>query len=144
MMKHALFAGLMLAGLSTAPALADDMIFHKSFPGAPFSESVEVDGVLYLSGQLGTDANLKLPDGMAAQARQVMENIKAAVEKRGLTMDHVFKCTVMMADMKQWGDFNNIYVTYFKPDRLPARSAFGTNGLALGALLEVECLAKIR
>lgn len=141
---RSLAIGLLATALATTPVLADDMVFHKSFPGAPFSESVEVDGVLYLSGQLGTDANLKLPEGMQAQARQVMENIKEAVEKRGLTMDAVFKCTVMMAEMKQWGDFNKIYVTYFKPGRLPARSAFGTSGLALGALMEVECLAKLR
>lgn len=141
MLKKAL---LLAAGLLALPAQADDIRFHKAFPGAPFSEAVEVDGILYLSGQLGNDANLKLPDGMEAQARQTMENIKAAVERRGLTMDSVFKCTVMMADMKQWGDFNKIYVGYFKPDRLPARSAFGANGLALGALLEVECMAKLR
>ncbi|MFV3128322.1 RidA family protein [Niveispirillum sp. KHB5.9] len=135
---------LLAATLLALPAQgADDIRFHKAFPGAPFSESVEVDGILYLSGQLGNDANLKLPDGMEAQARQVMENIKGAVERRGLTMDRVFKCTVMMQDMKQWGDFNKIYVTYFKPDRLPARSAFGSNGLAMGALLEVECWAKL-
>ncbi|MBP7340272.1 RidA family protein [Niveispirillum sp.] len=131
-------------GLLAFPAqAADDIRFQKAFPGAPFSEAVEVDGILYLSGQLGNDAALKLPDGMEAQARQVMENIKAAVERRGLTMDRVFKCTVMMQDMKQWGDFNKIYITYFKPDRLPARSAFGSSGLALGALLEVECWAKM-
>lgn len=136
---------LLTAGLLSLPAMAsDDIRYHKSFPGAPFSEATEVDGILYLSGQIGTDANLKLPDGMEAQARQTMDNIKAALGRRGLTMDDVFKCTVMMADMKQWGDFNKIYVTYFKPDRLPARSAFGASGLAMGALLEVECLAKLR
>lgn len=135
---------LAVLALMALPAqAADDIRFHKAFPGAPFSEAVEVDGILYLSGQLGNDANLKLPDGMEAQARQVMENIKSAVERRGLTMDRVFKCTVMMQDMKQWGDFNKIYITYFKPDRLPARSAFGSSGLALGALLEVECWAKM-
>lgn len=136
---------LLAAGLLSLPAAAsDDIRYYKSFPGAPFSESAEVDGILYLSGQIGTDANLKLPDGMEAQARQTLDNIKAALGRRGLTMDDVFKCTVMMADMKQWGDFNKIYVTYFKPDRLPARSAFGASGLAMGALLEVECLAKLK
>jgi 2-iminobutanoate/2-iminopropanoate deaminase len=47
----------------------------------------------------------------------------------------------MIADMAKWGDFNKVYVTYFKPDRLPARSAFGANGLALGAQVELECIA---
>ena len=131
-----------LAALAT-PAAAQ-VTFHPAWEGAPFSESAEVNGILYLSGQIGSRADRSLPDGMEAQARQAMDNIKAAVERRGLTMDHVFKCTVMMADMRQWGDFNKIYVTYFKPGRLPARSAFGANGLAMGALLEVECMASLR
>jgi 2-iminobutanoate/2-iminopropanoate deaminase len=136
---------LLAATLLATPAMAkEDARYHPSFPGAPFSEAVEVDGVLYLSGQLGVDANMKLPEGMEAQARQVMENIKASVERRGLSMDNVFKCTVMMSDMKQWGAFNKIYVSYFKPDRLPARSAFGASALALNALLEVECMARLR
>ena len=53
----------------------------------------------------------------------------------------MFKCTVMLADMAEWEAFNKIYVTYFKPDRLPARSAFGANGLARGARVELECVA---
>ncbi|MFV3076128.1 RidA family protein [Niveispirillum fermenti] len=137
-------AVLATALLATTALAKDGIRFHQAWPGAPFAESTEVNGILYLSGQIGNDADMKLPDGMEAQARQTMENIKAAVERRGLTMDDVFKCTVMMADMAQWGDFNKIYVTYFKPDRLPARSAFGASGLALGALLEVECMAKLR
>jgi len=79
--------------------------------------------------------------GMEAQARQTMENIRAVLQDNGLTFADIFKCTVMLADMAKWDDFNKIYVTYFDPDRLPARSAFGTNGLALGAEVELECLA---
>lgn len=109
----------------------------------PFSQAARVGEVLYLSGCLGNvPGKMELvPGGMAAEARQTMENIGAVLKENGLTFDDVFKCTVMMADMKQWGDFNKIYVTYFKPDRLPARSAFGANGLALGAQVEVECMA---
>ncbi len=70
-----------------------------------------------------------------------MENIGAVLKANGLCFDDVFKCMVMIADMAKWGDFNKVYVTYFKPDRLPARSAFGANGLALGAQVELECLA---
>ena len=146
-MKRLLIATVLLAApasvLLAAPAAAQ-VKFHPAWEGAPFSESAEVNGVLYLSGQIGSRADRTLPDGMEAQARQAMDNIRAAVERRGLTMDHVFKCTVMMADMRQWGDFNKIYITYFKPGRLPARSAFGANGLAMGALLEVECMASLR
>ena len=56
-------------------------------------------------------------------------------------MDNIFKCTVMIGDMKEWPSMNEVYVTYFKKDRLPARSAIGANGLALGAKVEIECLA---
>ena len=109
----------------------------------PFSQAVRVGDVLYLSGALGNiPGKLELvPGGMEAQARQTMENIRAVLKDNGLSFRDVFKCTVMLADMSRWADFNKIYVTYFNPDRLPARSAFGTNGLALGAEVEVECVA---
>jgi 2-iminobutanoate/2-iminopropanoate deaminase len=109
----------------------------------PFSQAVRLGDVLYLSGALGNiPGTLELvPGGMEAQARQTMDNIGAVLEQNGLSFADIFKCTVMLADMSRWEDFNKIYVTYFNPDRLPARSAFGTNGLALGAEVELECLA---
>jgi len=109
----------------------------------PFSQAVRVGDVVYLSGVLGyVPGTLKLvPGGIEAETRQTMENIGAVLQANGLTFDDVFKCTVMLADMGKWGDFNKIYVTYFKPDRLPARSAFGASSLALGAQVEVECCA---
>jgi 2-iminobutanoate/2-iminopropanoate deaminase len=78
---------------------------------------------------------------MEAEARQTMENIGAVLRENRLSFRDVFKCTVMLADMSKWADFNKVYVSYFDPDRLPARSAFGANGLALGAQVEVECWA---
>jgi 2-iminobutanoate/2-iminopropanoate deaminase len=109
----------------------------------PFSQAVRVGDVLYLSGAVGNiPGTLELVrGGMEAQARQTMENIRAVLQDNGLSLADIFKCTVMLADMSKWDDFNKIYVTYFDPDRLPARSAFGTNGLALGAEVELECLA---
>ena len=109
----------------------------------PFSQAVRVGDILYLSGCLGNvPGKLELvPGGMEAEARQTMENIRTVLNDNGLTFDNVFKCTIMMADMKKWADFNKVYITYFKPDRLPARSAFGASGLALGAQVEVECMA---
>lgn len=109
----------------------------------PFSAAVRVGDVLYLSGQLGNvPGKLELvPGGMEAEARQTMENIKTVLAENGLTFDDVVKATVMLADMSKWADFNKVYVTYFKPDRLPARSAFGANALALGAQVEVEVMA---
>ncbi len=111
--------------------------------GLPFSQAVRVGEVLYLSGALGNvPGTLRLAEGgMAGQTRQTMENIRQVLGENGLTFRNVFKCTVMLADMAKWADFNTVYVTYFDPDRLPARSAFGANGLALGAEVELECWA---
>ena len=111
----------------------------------PFSQAVQVGEVLYLSGQIGNlPGTLKLaPGGLAAETRQTMENIGAMLKENGLSFADVFKVTVMLADMAQWQDFNKVYITYFDPDRLPARSAFGASGLALGAQVELECMAHV-
>jgi 2-iminobutanoate/2-iminopropanoate deaminase len=108
---------------------------------APFSSAAQVGDVLYLSGQIGIGPDGKLPDTFEGQARQTMENIGGALKVHGLGFGDVFKCTVMIADMKNWPAFNSVYVPYFPAGKLPARSAFGANGLALGAQLELECLA---
>jgi len=107
----------------------------------PFSQAVRVGDVLYLSGQIGVREDGTLPQGMAAQARQAMDNIAAVLRLAGLGWGEVFKCTVMLDDMADWAAFNAIYVGYFQSGRLPARSALGADGLALGALVEVECMA---
>ncbi len=112
--------------------------------GLPFSAAVRVGDMVYLSGALGNlPGTLTLAEGgMAGQARQTMENIGAVLRYCGLDFDDVVKCTIMLADMSEWSAFNAVYATYFKPNRLPARSAFGCSGLALGGKLEVECLAR--
>jgi 2-iminobutanoate/2-iminopropanoate deaminase len=107
----------------------------------PFSSAVRVGDILYLSGVIGTGSDGTLAPGMEAQSRQTMDNIGAMLKRAGRSFDDVFKCTVMIDDMREWQAFNQVYMTYFKPDRLPARSALGADGLALGALVEVECLA---
>ncbi len=111
--------------------------------GLPFSLAVRVGDVLYLSGALGNvPGKMQLvPGGIEAETRQTMENIGAVLKANGLSFDNVFKCTAMLADMKEWSAFNKVYVAYFNPDRLPARSAFGASGLALGARVELECWA---
>jgi 2-iminobutanoate/2-iminopropanoate deaminase len=106
----------------------------------PFSSAVRVDDVLYLSGQMGFREDGTLAEGMEGQARQALENIRGVLTGAGLSFGDVFHCTVMLADMKQWPAFNKVYLEYFK-DPLPARSAFGANGLALGGLVELECQA---
>ena len=110
----------------------------------PFSEAVRVGNMLYLAGQIGTDAaGSVVPGGIAAETRQAMENIRAALERYGSSLDRVVKATVMLADMAEWGEMNQVYVTYFD-EHLPARSAFGAAGLALGARVEIECIAVVK
>jgi 2-iminobutanoate/2-iminopropanoate deaminase len=109
----------------------------------PFSEAVRVGNTVYLSGQIGNlPGTLRLaPGGIRAEAEQVMENIKTSLQAHGLALDNVIKCTVMMADIREWNAFNEVYRTYFKAGAYPARSAFGSSGLAFDARVEVECVA---
>lgn len=113
--------------------------------GRPFCEAVRLGNMLILSGQIGMDpeTNSLVPGGIAAETEQAMENIKRTLERYGSSLDHVFKCTVMLADIKEWQEMNKVYVKYF-PKHLPARSAFGASGLAVGARLEIECWAVIK
>jgi 2-iminobutanoate/2-iminopropanoate deaminase len=108
----------------------------------PFSEAVRVGDILYLSGQIGlVPGTTKLVEGgIQAQAHQTMENIKTSLEANGYALRDVVKCTVMLADISEWGAFNEVYKTFFA-GRFPARSALGANGLALGARVEIECMA---
>ena len=108
----------------------------------PFSEAVRFDNTLYLSGAIGIDprTNALVEGGITAETRQTMQNIDASLIKHGLNRSDVIKCTVFMADISEWQMMNDVYVTYFG-DKLPARSALGANGLALGARVEIECIA---
>jgi reactive intermediate/imine deaminase len=101
--------------------------------------------MLYLSGQLGVDADGKVVSGgIKAETKQVMERIRRVLEANRSSLANVVKCTVMMADMSERGAMNEVYVTFFPKGRLPVRSTFGTNGLALGARVEIECLAVVK
>lgn len=69
-----------------------------------------------------------------------MENIKTSLQAHGYDMSHLVKCTVMLADISEWGAFNAVYAEYFEAGRFPARAAFGASGLAVGAKVEVDCI----
>jgi reactive intermediate/imine deaminase len=130
--------------MMTSPATAQiEHIGEPTLNGQrlPFSNAVRVDDTVYLSGALGIGPDGKLPAGIEAQARQTMDNIGAVLKSAGLGWRDVVKCTVMLDNMADWPAFNGVYRTYFPDGKFPARSAFGADGLALGALLEVECLA---
>ena len=109
------------------------------------SDFVRVGNILYLSGKLGFDSAGKLAvGGIGPETKQALENIKAVLDKNGSSMDHVIKCTVMLADIKEWADMNTVYVTFFKKERLPARSALGVSGLVQTARVEIECMAALK
>ena len=109
--------------------------------GYPYSESARAGSLLFLAGQIGEDADGKLvPGGIQAETEQLMLNIEAALGRRGLAMEHVVKCTVFLADIAEWGAFNEVYKKHFSHP-YPARSALGASGLAAGARVEMECIA---
>ena len=143
-------SGLILAGCdaSNSENKMTEITYHN-MPGTedlglPFSSAVQVDNTLYMSGNLGNvPGKLELvPGGIEAETRQTMENIKVVAEQFGSSMDRVVKCTVFLADMEEWGAMNEVYRTYFKNP--PARSAFGANGLALDARVEIDCIAIVK
>ena len=108
----------------------------------PFSEVVRVHDMLYLSGQLGLVPGTTelVPGGITGQTRQVLDNIKAILERNGSSLDRVVKCTVFLADIDEWPAMNEVYRTYF-PANPPARSAMAASGLAFDASVEIECMA---
>jgi len=112
--------------------------------GLPFADAVRVGETLYVSGQLGhVPGRLELvPGGIRAEARQALANLKAVLERSGSSLEHVVKCTIFLADMGEWRAFNEVYLEFFG-ESLPARSALGANGLALGARVELECVAVV-
>lgn len=144
-------AGCSRARPAPAPAPAsvteNGVTWHLPYgrPTRPFSPAVQVGNLLFLAGQIGTAANAQgsvVPGGIQAETRQTMENIKDVLEKSGSSLDRVVKCTVFMADMREWDAMNEVYTTFF-PRHKPARSALGASGLALGARVEIECIAAV-
>ena len=129
----------------TSTSQTSAIMEYKSKAGSPLSELVRVGSMLYLSGQLGVDASGALVSGgIKAETKQVMENIRAVLERNNSGMDRVVKCTVMMLDIAERPAMSEVYVSFFPKDRLPARSTFGATGLALGARVEIECMAAQR
>ncbi len=112
--------------------------------GLPFSDAVRVGNMLYLSGQVGNlPGQMTLVEGgLKAEARQIMKNIQKVLEANGSSLEHAVKLSVFIDDIALWGEFNEVYAEFF-PGKKPARAAFGVEGLALGAAVEVECIAYI-
>lgn len=129
---------LMMAGKGGAQV---PQYFAEPGSAAPFSAAVRAGDFIFASGQIGITADGEIPASIEDQARLAMNNLQQAFKSAGADLSDAVKCTVMLDDMRQWPAFNKVYVSYFETGHLPARSAFGADGLALGAGVEVECIA---
>lgn len=127
-----------------------DQMFHMISGGprpvAPFSHAVEVDGWVILTGQMPTDPDAPdapLPTGVEAQTRRVMENLEIVLKGVGLNLSHVVQCRCFLTEFERdYAAFNDTYQNYFPADRRPARTTVGVTALAVGALVEIDCLAR--
>ena len=143
----ALGAPFAAAQPAAAPQPARDIEFDARPAGPlgnlPFSEAVRVGNMLYLSGELGVDADGKLvAGGIKAETKQMMDNIGRTLARHGSSFDQVVQCTVALVDIKEWPAFNEVYRTYFTK-HFPARMAFAVAGLALDARIELQCNAVV-
>ncbi len=122
------------------------MISGGPRPVAPFSHAVESDGWVLLTGQMPTDPgapDAPLPKGIEAQTRRVIENLKIVLGGLGLDLSHVLQCRCYLTEFERdYAAFNEVYQSYFPPDRRPARTTVGVTALAVGALVEIDCLAR--
>ncbi|HEY8132351.1 MAG TPA: RidA family protein [Thermoanaerobaculia bacterium] len=122
------------------------MIPDAPTPVAPFSHAVEVDGWMFLTGQMPTDPNddaEPLPAGVEAQTRRVMDNLILVLNGTGLGLEHVVAARVFLTRFERdYGPMNEVYRSYFPADRLPARTCVGVTGLARNALVEIDCIAR--
>ena len=113
-------------------------------PGAigPYSQAIDTGDFVFLAGQIGIDPEKgELVSSIEAQARQVMENIKAVLQEAGLGFGNVVKTTIYLANMEDFGKVNEIYGSYFEKP-YPARSTVAVKSLPKGALVEIEVIAK--
>ncbi|MEI8299203.1 MAG: Rid family hydrolase [Pseudomonadota bacterium] len=135
---------LLLAMSPLAAAAAPEFLNSGKVLGGdmPFSEAVRHGDTLYLSGQLGiTPRTMTLvAGGFRPEAMQLLANLRTILEANGRGTQDVIRCTVMLADMADWPAFNEIWRTVFQKP-FPARTAIGVQALALGARVELECLA---
>ncbi|RCT55956.1 RidA family protein [Winogradskyella sp. KYW1333] len=119
--------------------------FHKSHEpsraNVSYSDAVETDDMLFLTGQIGKDhkKGALVFGGIEAETKQVIENIEDVLEHHGLSLDHVVKCTVILKDINDFKAFNSVYTTYFT--KKPARTTFAAAGLAGGASIEIDVIA---
>ncbi len=122
------------------------MIEAAPRPVAPFSHAVEADGWVFVTGQMPTDAEddaAPLPAGVEAQTRKVMDNLKIVLAGLGLGLEHVVSVRAYLTRFAEdYAAMNRTYASYFPDDRRPARTCVGVTGLARGALVEIDLIAR--
>jgi reactive intermediate/imine deaminase len=122
------------------------MIQGAPDPVAPFSHAVEVDGWVFVTGQLpfpGGSSTAQYPEGVEAQTRQAMENLKRVLAGCGLGLEHVVSARVFLTHFEQdYERMNAVYAGYFAPGRRPARTCVGVTALARGARVEIDLIAR--
>jgi 2-iminobutanoate/2-iminopropanoate deaminase len=127
-------------------ALIHHMIASGPRPVAPFSHAVEADGFVFVTGQMPTDPaapDAPLPAGIEAQTRRVLENLKIILGGIGLGLEHVVMARIYLSEFnRDYAGLNTIWPSFFAPGKLPARTTVGVTALALGALVEIDLIAK--
>lgn len=122
------------------------MVAGAPQPVAPFSHATEVDGWVFLTGQMPTDphdSSAPLPMDVRAQTRRVMDNLVLVLEGLGLGLQHVVSARAFLTHFERdYAAMNEEYRTYFPPERLPARTCVGVTALAVGALVEIDMIAR--
>jgi 2-iminobutanoate/2-iminopropanoate deaminase len=113
---------------------------------APFSHAVEADGWIFLTGQMpfiGTSLESGYPEGVEAQTRQVLKNLSTVLHGCALGLEHVIQVRIYLAQFdRDYEKMNSVYASYFVKDRMPARTCIGATGLAKGALIEIDMIAR--
>jgi len=111
-------------------------------PGLPFTAAIRTGNLIFLSGQIGNVPGTRtvVSGGITPETRQALENIRRVLEAAGSSMSRIVKCTVFLADIADYAAMNAVYATFFPTDP-PARSTLSSPGLAMGARIEVECIA---
>ena len=122
-------------------------LFHVLDKGpervAPYSHAVEVDGWLFVTGQMPIAADGAVPEGIEAQTATVMENLKAVLAGVGSGLDEVVSARVFLTDFgAHYERMNKVYASYFPAGRFPARTCVGVTGLARGCLVEIDFVAR--
>ncbi|MCR6672028.1 RidA family protein [Devosia ginsengisoli] len=126
------------------------MVYHMISGGpravAPFSHAVEVDGWVFITGQMPTDPaapEAPLPDGIAAQTRRVVDNLRIVLNGIGLGLEHVTMARIYLTQFERdYAALNALWPSFFEPGKLPARTTVGVTALAVGALVEIDLVAK--